>query len=1363
MGDPNEPDFDSSKSYTRTRPANVIVGMTVEMLDKSKAANWTRKMRGHLGQAGLRNFIDGLVPEPDPNDPTHALWHDDNELIRSLITANVPEIMVAELENHRLASEMWNAVSCDKKTENHYLDIFYAIQDATRNGNTGEQTMDIINSNIARLRQLEPNCSDVMLITVAMLAFHRRSRAVDAIDTLKEKPSVPYAMRILSKHAIYDKEPVPSTSTGSSSQRIASARPPHRDVSRPMPYKKKPNIQCEFCKNYSHDISECNILKRKIAQTQDAKNAPKNVKSFSSNNKHSSAYFSVSAWLLDSGASRHCTFDKSVLSNFKSFNQTKEIFSFSGHIVRVEGSGDAIIPLPNGRTLHLHNVWFTPEANENIISVFWLAQVGHKIIFFSDYAQVFDKQMNKMFTIKATHQTYELNQDNAHERVSSVRSISDSSNNKAMLWHIRLGHLNLKQLRPILDRLKVKCPNELNCITCLKGKITAKPFAQSRPRATRPLEIIHSDVCGPFQKQSDRKRYFITFIDDFTRMVFVYGLKEKGQAFDAFTSFKSLVENQTDQKIKQLWTDNGREYENTNFKNICEKFGIVHHKTVPHTPELNGVAERMNRTLCESARCMLIQSGLPQNYWLYAIKHATKIRNMCPSRSVTDNGIPLELWTNQTIDHRKLHIFGTTCIVKDRNPTIGKFDPRGKELTYIGDTSESGIYILCDKELRTTRARDVCFLEEATPHIGTKDTLKLSDESEETLDELTNWDEVETTEPIQFNTEEINENDQIDQVIDEQNDIQQSISAETEQINSPEMGEEQLNINKAPKETQETGGVEKTTRKRKRKAKQTPAPKWKRDENGRTVRINRISTQIEPIEPKRYKDIAQRPDANKWIEAMNVEMKQHETNGTWQLVKKPPNAHVISNTWVYKLKLNTDGSINKYKARLVAHGFRQWYGSEYNATEAPVARTSSVKMLLAIAHNKKMKLHQLDITGAYLNGEIQETIYMEQPKGFVNPSKPGHVCQLKKALYGLKQAGLEWNKKLTSFILSIGFKKTTSDCCVFSHQNGKEYAIILVHVDDILIAYQSKSTIDRIINQFKNEFQVTETDKVKHFLGIEIGHDIDRGYWMSQDHYIRDLLIEYQMDKAKPCDTPLVAREDIAPTQENDKLIEPKTYQKIIGQLNYLATQTRPDISFATNRLAQFNQKPCERHMNLTRHILRYLKGTAKFKLYLTCNNLNKLEAYTDASFGPSQYDTKSITGYTVLLGGALIEWGSKKQTTTVTSTAYAEYIAMSTTSEHLQFFEQFLTELKLRDDNTPTPIMHCDNQAAIAITEQTQLSHASRSIKLRFHNVRERALNNEIQIVYQPSDTMLADLLTKVVDAKTGKRLTHLLNFQFE
>lgn len=491
-----------------------------------------------------------------------------------------------------------------------------------------------------------------------------------------------------------------------------------------------------------------------------------------------------------------------------------------------------------------------------------------------------------------------------------------------------------------------------------------------------------------------------------------------------------------------------------------------------------------------------------------------------------------------------------------------------------------------------------------------------------------------------------------------------------------------------------------------------------------------------------------RPDADQWKEAMNAEIKSLLNAGTYEIVSLPPDCHAIGGKWVFTIKCGPNGEIIKYKARWVAQGFSQRYGIDYEETFAPVARFDSIRLILAQVAWFDWELHQMDVKSAYLNGTLEEEIYMRQPKGFAAPGAENKVCRLKKSLYGLKQAGRTWNKRIDSVLRSLHFVPIHADPCVYVYKRDSVIIIISLYVDDLLLASPSLEQLTRVKAELSSSFDMEDLGEARFVLGIEITRDRLAGtLTISQGAYTEDVLQRFGMMDCNSISTPMeVGRhlEESAAVPLNPA--RAKSYQSAVGALMYAAHGTRPDISFAVTTLSKFNSKPTLDHWQALKRVLRYLRGTIHYGItYHKADSPDTqptLLGYCDSDYAEDRSDRRSITGYAFLLGGAAISWCSRKQATVSTSTTEAEYMAVSEAAKEAMWWRYFFTDLGY--DMTKATRILSDNQGSIKLSKNPENHRRTKHIDIRHHYIRERVEEGSLELIYVRTSQMAADVLTK-------------------
>ena len=391
---------------------------------------------------------------------------------------------------------------------------------------------------------------------------------------------------------------------------------------------------------------------------------------------------------------------------------------------------------------------------------------------------------------------------------------------------------------------------------------------------------------------------------------------------------------------------------------------------------------------------------------------------------------------------------------------------------------------------------------------------------------------------------------------------------------------------------------------------------------------------------------------------MKDEFQSLVDSGVLELTKCPKDRTLIGCRWVLKTKRNADGSVERRKARLVAKGYAQLPGIDFKETFAPVARLSSIRLVVALAAELKLDLYQLDITMAYTYGRLKEDIYMQQAKNFIEKGKEDYVYHLKRALYGLKQAGRQWYERLEEQITKTGLRGLESDPCVYYTKNGDKILILVAYVDDLIIATNDERLFMQLKMKLREEFKMRELGGLKYCLGIEFCQDQnDKSIKMTQTKYINDMAKRYRLEDAYPAITPLEPKVKHS-VSEDSPSIDPKLYQSLIGSLMFAAVATRPDIMYVVSTLSAFNRSPRKSHFNSAKRVLKYLKGTDSHGLNFTATN-EMLTGFTDSDWGSDPDDRTSRSGYVLTLGAA-ITWQSKKQRCVAASSTDAEYIALS-------------------------------------------------------------------------------------------------------
>ncbi|CAM8975422.1 unnamed protein product [Rhodiola kirilowii] len=463
-------------------------------------------------------------------------------------------------------------------------------------------------------------------------------------------------------------------------------------------------------------------------------------------------------------------------------------------------------------------------------------------------------------------------------------------------------------------------------------------------------------------------------------------------------------------------------------------------------------------------------------------------------------------------------------------------------------------------------------------------------------------------------------------------------------------------------------------------------------------------------------------------------------NQTWILVPPSPSQHVVGSKWIFRIKRKPDGSVERYKGRLVAKGFHQQYGIDYDETFSPVIKPATIRTVLCIAVSRNWPLRQLDVKNAFLHSPLQEDVYTTQPPGFIDPSRPTHVCKLLKSIYGLKQAPRVWFHRMSNFLLATGFYLSKADPSLFIFRHSGHTIFFLLYVDDIIITSDSDSLLDQLIDTLSRAFDIKDLGPLHYFLGLQVTSQPD-GLHINQLKYAHDMLEKYGLLHSQLVSTPMTPKAPLNLT-DGSLLDNPTLFREIVGSLQYL-TITRPDIAYAVNFISQFMSQPRTTHLVAAKRILRYVKGTIDHGLSFTPQHHPvTLSAYSDADWAGCPTSRRSQSGYLIYLGSNLVSWCSKKQPTVARSSAESEYRALAHACAETTWLALLLSELGA---NIQYPVvLYCDNLSATYMATNPVFHARTKHIELDYHFVREKVVVGSHLVRFIPSADQPADLLTK-------------------
>ena len=1107
---------------------------------------------------------------------------------------------------------------------------------------------------------------------------------------------------------------------------------------------------CTNCGKMGHTVDQCYALKRN--------NNPKAQGNSTAMMLSGSALSATKddGWVVDSGATNH------IANNKNSFNEFRDIIPMpirlaNNTTVNALATGTVNLQLrsPSGIELvTLHDVLYIPEIHVNLLSVKASAKKGVNFTFADSRCTITSASGVVLSDIQLSNDLYRL-------PVVVPTAFSVSTANTYGKWHNILGHIPIKRVSEVATLYSLPISGDPAqqhfCDACVKGKMTKAPRHASGTRvssaATKPLELIHSDVCGPMSVRSlSGSAYMVTFIDDATKYTHVSFLRDKGQVLSKFKEFVAMATNKFSPEgytVQTLRTDNGGEYTSNAFRDYLALKGIIHEFTPPYTPHFNGVAERMNRTIVEMARSILLHSTLPTTFWAEAINFALHVVNRLPLTRLGKS--PYQLWHKGDPTMLNLHVFGCKAFMLLPKQFRGKFDAKAVACIYLGPQSDSvhRLYNLTTQKVITSR--DVSFDDNTVTGLAPVNESEPDHVLIPSFGSSTHHDT--TTARIHVPAAPAPA-----VVPDGHDDALHPIPGSP--LFDPDIIlplASHRHSNRLPKPParltySEPGGVN-LPRFNSPPVTDPPSPEDSDEERPPHGRVCLSMTT-----PVTYKQAVSSPDAQLWLQAIEAEHNSLINNGTWTLVDLPSGRKPIGAKWVFKVKTDANGNVDKYKARLVAKGYSQVDGIDYSETFAPVVKMTSIRLLLAIAAAYDMELHQMDVDAAFLNGFLDEDIYMVQPEGFVDSNSPNKVCKLIKSIYGLKQAGRVWYETIAQHLMANSFTRCASDSCIFYSHEGANKVIIAVYVDDLIIAASNLELCFQTKKLLSDRFSIKDLGKASYILGIKIERS-DQGISLNQTKYALELLTKQSMLDCNSGPTPITPSDINMIAEQGGEIQDVLPYKSFVGSVNYMAVGTRPDLAYVVGILCRYMDKPTGTHWNIVNKVLRYLKGTPDIGITFNARKELHLIGYSDSDWAGDKFDRKSTTGYCFMLNGSPICWSSKKQLTVALSSTEAEYMALTQATKEAIWIRAMLKELGF-EQTSPT-LIYEDNKGCLDLA-RNPIHHArTKHIDVQHHFVREKIISKEVELASCSTDDMIADVFTKALTADKFIKFRNLLNMK--
>jgi len=922
-------------------------------------------------------------------------------------------------------------------------------------------------------------------------------------------------------------------------------------------------------------------------------------------------------------------------------------------------------------------------------------------------------------------------------------------------------------------------PNE--CTPCIQAKAKRAAHPPKPSRAPHRLDLIHADLVGPLKPTSIRGfKYWLTIVDDNSRCGYTILLKSKDQAKHEIIRWIELAQKTIKKDLISFRCDRGSEFLNQALLDYFKRHHIQTDLSNPYTPQQNGVAEARNRAVIQTTRALLCQSGAPPSFWCHAAAHANRLTNLMP-HVMLQGTTPVQVWTRVKPNLKKLKVWGCVAHVllneREQRAAGGKLAARTKPCAYLGFNTEGPGYVLWDGSNRKlVYSSNVTFQEHLSYFKTSKTALPAEPmwvpdftDSSETQDSPKARAAVPPAPAVIPEPEPAPAVHPAPAAVPPQHalrPIEQSPPRSPPPAEVPPRSSARLRG--------DSSGLQQLGR-----TVQTPGKRVCRPELQGVMVHSPAVTFADPVAklceapsssqaklpqalyayvaditkgvsgdkkkeiptPKTWQEALRGEHSADWLEGMQKEIQGLKATGTFIQVPRKQATNVIKCKWVYRLK-RLDLGQPLFKARLVAKGFSQKEGVDFFATFAPTAKQATARCILHLAASRDLEIHTMDVDQAFLQGDLEETLFMEPAPG-LTPKDPDYVWQLKRPLYGLKQAPRQWHAKLKGVLLELGLKCSEHDPSLFIGSTSKD-TWVLVYVDDLLIMAEDTTGLQELKEKLKAKFPLKDLGPIKTYLNMEISRNRDKKeIYLFQTQYIDSVLEKFADFPCKEAETPLPYNHNLTlPSEDEETVPGQERYAELVGSLMYLMVCTRPDLAYPLSVLGRFvgEGRHSSKHWKAALRVLGYVAHTKHLRLTLG-GEKTELEGFTDASWADHQDDRRSSQGYCMTLGSGMVSWKATRSPAVALSTCEAELYGGTSAAQELLWLKRLLQELGYP---TEKPVLWCDNKSTVAQTRDPVFSARSKHIEARYFFIRELTQGNEIKTEHIAGLSNPADIFTK-------------------
>ena len=1029
-------------------------------------------------------------------------------------------------------------------------------------------------------------------------------------------------------------------------------------------------------------------------------------------------------WQIDGGSNVSICNDRTQFQSLKPVNET---LGWCGSaVLKIKGRGDVVVRLKSGVELLIPDVALVEEFKHNIFACNLMKKFNYKQENDDGYIECRQTKKRIYISKRRPDHTFYLNLpekqvtfENPTMKINnSIRNTMNTPKNKCSTieqnasdldveqtdddklkridfieYHCSNGHPSDKALSYIARREKVKVYGIQPCISCKESKFTVNINHQSsETSATRPLDILHTDLCGPFS-ETDRSQfqYFMLIVDEFSHHYDTIMLKKKSQAQQKLINYIKYVCNQTGLSVCKVRSDNGKEYVNELFDTYCESNGIEHQRSCPNSQWQNGKSERGVRTIEEKSMCLRKDACIDRVFG-DSVCYAAYLHNLTPSR-VIGWKTPNDLWPIKSLNLKPL-VFG--CFVAYSSFNSKKGSDRGIIGRFAGfPAKQKGYKVLNESTGKIT----------VTP----------------TIDVLTDC-----------NGNSICSHN-IDKVPNLINKYRQSIKSKQQ----PTILKRKSTVDQRPTNTTNNKII--PTDQRKSTTENNRKSTEKNEQSSKVIIPINLNPELNQIRiPNTYKQAMDDPVySDLWSRAMDEEYESLILHNTWKTVHRnelPDGQKILPLKWSYSVQ-EISKDLVRFKARAVCGGHKQIPGVDFDESFAPTLSIRNFRMLLMLAVKYNLVIKTLDVKTAFLNSHLHESVYTNQLPGY--EIAMDLIYQLERSLYGLRQSNANWYAELRKVLYRLNFVQNDYDPSIWMHKEIP-FFWLAVYVDDFLAICETERKIDELVVRLNDVFKLKENGVISRFLGIDVVKHLDRLY-INQTSKIVQLAEQFDcIQHSEKRLVPMPSKTLLKLNPRGKKMDDQKLYQSLVGSLLHICVTTRPDISFPVVQVCRFMSTPQTSHYRYALNILRYMYNTRNMSIEFDPQWEMDLSVYSDSDFA-NDADRLSYSGYAVMLNNTCIAWSSKKQPIVCHGPDESEIVAADLAAREVMYTKHVLSQMNI--DLEPTLIV--DNQNCILVSDRGY-GERTKHLHVRFLYVHKLCESGLLKVVHVDTKLNTADCLTK-------------------